>query len=146
MVGVVEDFVTWEDRYALGIPFIDAQHKELLRLTNVLFVACQDGSANDIFRETIKGTVKYVSEHFSAEEAMMNRIKYPKLAEHKKEHEAFVQKVLEDVRQFESGHSFVPNTFVRFLKDWILTHIAVSDKKYADYIMHIKKAGNLTSS
>ncbi|MDR2537455.1 MAG: bacteriohemerythrin [Treponema sp.] len=145
MVEVVEDFVTWEDRYVLGIPFIDAQHKELLRLTNALFVACQGGSANDIFRETIKGTVKYVTEHFSAEEVMMNRIKYPGLAEHKKEHEAFVQKVLEDVHNFESGRSFVPNAFVRFLKDWVLTHIAVTDKKYADYIMNLKRAGKLAS-
>jgi hemerythrin len=146
MTNVVEDFVKWEDRYALGIPIIDAQHKELLRLTNALFVACQDGSANDIFRETIKGTVKYVAEHFSTEELMMERIKYPERAEHKKQHEVFVQKVLEEVHNFESGRTFVPNTFVRFLKDWVLTHIAMSDKKYAEYIMHLKKAGKLASS
>ncbi|MDR0636972.1 MAG: bacteriohemerythrin [Treponema sp.] len=143
MVEEVKDFVTWEDRYALGIPFIDAQHKELVRLTNELFLSCQGGTANDIFRETIKAAVKYVAEHFSAEEAMMSRIKYPGLAEHKKEHEVFVQKVLEDVQHFEAGRAFVPNTFVRFLKDWILTHIAMSDKKYADYIMHLKKLGKL---
>ncbi|MDR1400561.1 MAG: bacteriohemerythrin [Treponema sp.] len=146
MVEVVEDFVTWEDRYALGIPFIDAQHKELVRLTNELFLSCKTGSANEIFRETIKAAVKYVAEHFSAEEAMLERIKYPEFAEHKKEHEVFVQKVLEDVHNFEAGRSFVPNIFVRFLKDWILTHIAMSDKKYANYIMRLKKADKLTSS
>jgi hemerythrin len=141
-----DDFVTWEERYALGIPFIDQQHKELLRLTNQLFTACQGGTANEMFRETIKAMVKYVAEHFGAEEAMMERIKFPELAEHKKEHESFVQKVLEDVRNFEAGRSFVPNAFVRFLKEWVLTHIAMTDKKYADYIMEIKKAGRLGAS
>jgi hemerythrin len=41
------------------------------------------------------------------------------------------------------GKMFVPNTFVRFLKDWILTHIAVSDKKYSTYIFDLKKQGKL---
>jgi hemerythrin len=141
----MEEFVTWEDRYGLGIPVIDEQHRELLRLTNALYDSCREGKevAQADFKDVIHSTVDYVKFHFTAEEKIMEKVNYPESAEHKKEHESFVKKVIEEVKNFESGKSFVPNTFVRFLREWILTHIAVSDKKYAEYIQHLKKQGNL---
>jgi hemerythrin len=56
-----------------------------------------------------------------------------------------VIKVLQDVREFEEGKKFVPNIFVRYLRDWILAHIAVEDKKYAEYIHSLKKQRSLRS-
>jgi hemerythrin len=94
---------------------------------------------------TIRGTVDYVKYHFSAEEKLLEKIRYPELAHHKKEHESFVKKILDDVQRFQEGKKFVPNVFVRYLKDWILTHIAVEDIKYADYIMALKKKGRLNT-
>ncbi|MDR0525304.1 MAG: bacteriohemerythrin [Spirochaetaceae bacterium] len=139
----MEPFIAWEDRYALGIPAVDEQHQELLNLTNELYEACRlgDEAAGKLFKDTIRRTVDYVKKHFSAEEQILERIAYPELASHKLEHEAFVKKVLEEVKNFEGGKTFVPNQFVRFLRDWILAHIAVSDKKYAEYILKRKKEG-----
>ncbi|MDR0411185.1 MAG: bacteriohemerythrin [Treponema sp.] len=136
-----EVFVAWDDRYSVGIPAIDRQHQELLILTNELYNACQHGdvAAREHFRGVIHKAVEYVKFHFSAEEQIMEKIKFPRIAEHKREHESFVRQVLENVGEFESGRQFVPNSFVRFLKDWILTHIAMSDQKYHAYIIELKQ-------
>ncbi|MDR1957024.1 MAG: bacteriohemerythrin [Treponema sp.] len=138
-------FVVWEDRYSVGMPSLDDQHKELFALTNKLYEACRGGEevAREHFKEVIRGTVEYVQFHFTSEERLMERINFPGLAEHKQEHLAFVKQVLEEVKNFESGKSFVPNTFVRFLRDWVLTHIAMTDIKYADYIKTLKRQGTL---
>jgi hemerythrin len=139
--------VEWEDRYSVGIELIDDQHKELFNLTNTLYEGCLAGdeAARSYFMETVHGTVDYVKYHFTAEEKMLEKVKYPNFAEHKKEHEGFVKKILEDVESFQGGRKFVPNVFVRYLKDWILTHIAIQDKKYAEYILNLKKQGLLNN-
>jgi hemerythrin len=136
-----EAFVTWEDRYSVGIQLIDDQHKHLIELTNGLYKACLTGTeaARAHFREAIRGTVDYVKFHFTAEEQLLEQINYPGIAAHKREHETFVKKVLADAKDFEEGKKFVPNIFVRFLRDWILAHIAVEDRRYADYILELKK-------
>ncbi|MDR0877519.1 MAG: bacteriohemerythrin [Treponema sp.] len=138
-------FVHWDSRYSVGIPLIDDQHKELIRLTNELYECCllNDTAAKAAFMLTIKHTVTYVKYHFSAEEKLMQNIQFPGLAEHKKEHDAFVVQVLKEAKSFESGKQFVPNQFVHFLKDWTLSHIGVMDKKYAEYIRSLKKQGLL---
>jgi hemerythrin len=139
------NFVNWEDRYSVGIPLIDEQHKELIRLTNELYQGCLagDDAAREFFFNTVRGAMDYVKHHFSAEEKVLENINYPHLAEHKKQHEDFIRKIVEDVKSFQGGKKFVPNNFVRFLKDWILSHIAISDTQYAAYIMNLKKHGKL---
>jgi hemerythrin len=91
----------------------------------------------------VKGTVDYVKYHFRAEGKLMENVKFPESAEHKRQHEDFVKQILEDVQSFQEGKKFIPNVFVRFLKDWILSHIAVLDKRYASYILNLKKQGAL---
>jgi hemerythrin len=139
--------VEWDERYSVGIPLVDEQHKELVTMTNTLYEACLAGdeAARAYFLQAIHGTVDYVKYHFAAEERILENVKYPGIIEHKKAHEGFVKKIFEDVKSFEGGKKFVPNVFVRYLKDWILTHIAVEDKKYAEYILHLKKQGALNS-
>jgi hemerythrin len=140
-----KSLVEWDNRYLVGIQMIDDQHKELIELTNNLYAGCLKGdeTARIYFKEAIHGAVDYVKFHFAAEEKLLESVQYPDLQDHKKHHETFVKKIIEDVKSFESGKSFVPNEFVRYLKDWILTHIALMDKKYAAYILNLKKQGGL---
>jgi hemerythrin len=137
--------VEWEDRYSVGISLIDDQHKELVRLTNELYQGCLagNGEAEEFFFKTIRGVLEYTKFHFSAEEKLMENVKYPNYAEHKKQHEDFVIQLLNEVKSFQEGKKFVPNNFVRYLKDWILSHIALMDTSYAKYIMDLKKQGTL---
>ncbi|MDR1899901.1 MAG: bacteriohemerythrin [Treponema sp.] len=141
------NIVEWDDRYKIGIPRIDEQHKKLIDMTNKLYTACLRGdeTAKAFFRKTVHEAVDYVRFHFTTEEKILERIRYPNLTFHKKEHENFVKEIIRQVQAFEEGKKFVPNLFVRYLRDWVLTHIAVSDKLYANYLISLKKQGVLTN-
>jgi hemerythrin len=137
--------VEWDDKYSVGITLIDDQHKELIRLTNELYQGCLAGNdeAKKFFFKTVRSAVEYTKFHFAAEEKLLENVRYPQYAGHKKQHEDFVMQMVNDVKSFNEGKKFVPNNFVRYLKDWILSHIALMDTQYAKYILDLKKQGKL---
>jgi hemerythrin len=130
-----EDSVSWDNAYSVGFELIDGQHKELVRMTNELFEGCKKGgtAADQAFMTAIRNAVEYAQTHFYTEEKYMKKTAYPDMAAHVKEHESFVATVVEAVKNFEEGKA-EPITLARFLKQWLLNHIAVSDKKYGPYL------------
>ena len=139
------DFLSWEDRFSVGIPLVDSQHKKLFEVTNELYDACRlnNNFAKMQFKQTVREAVAYVKYHFSAEEQIMKRTSYPEYPVHKKAHEDFVMEIIKNAEDFETGKKFVPHNFVRFLKDWILSHVALTDSKVGYYIVELQKSGKL---
>jgi hemerythrin len=104
-------------------------------MTNELLAGCDagNGATDSAFMKTVRGAVEYARTHFYTEEKYMREANYPDLPAHKKEHELFIAQVLNSIKSFEAGGT-EPAVLASFLKDWILNHIAVSDKKYAPYL------------
>ena len=140
-----DDIVIWQNSYSVNIPLIDAQHKELVRLTNMLYKSCFKGkdTSKQVFTEVLHGAVDYVGYHFSTEEKVMERVNYPGLSKHKTEHNDFVREVLRTVDELSKNANVNPLNFVMYLKDWILTHIAVSDTALGKYLVDLKRYGSL---
>ena len=139
--------VSWEPRYATGIEQIDVQHRRLVFLTNELYKACRTGgntALQTVFEDAMHSMVEYVRFHFRDEVELLQCIKYPGFAAHKKEHESLIKNILDAAKDYDEGKKFVPNSFVRTLKDWVFGHIAVSDRLYSLYVEDQKKKGLLT--
>ena len=137
--------VQWQNSYSVGIKLVDDQHMMLIQLTNKLFNNCMAGQekTKNTFLDIIHEAVDYVGYHFGTEEKIMERVKYPDYTHHKKEHAVFVKEVLSRVDEFNSGKMLAPLEFVYFLRDWVLHHIAVCDKKMGDYLLHLRRNGTL---
>ena len=140
-----QNYVKWDDRYSIGIPLVDNQHKQLVVLTNELYKACHfsNEAAKEKFRKAIREAVAYVKFHFSVEERIMEKADYPEYAVHKKHHIEFIQEILNNVMAFETGKRFVPRQFAKFLWDWILSHIAITDSKLRDHLLKLYDAGKI---
>lgn len=143
-----DNIVKWHKSYSVGISRIDEQHMELIKLTNRLFKNCLsslDKSRNS-FMETLHEAVNYMSYHFSTEELIMERINYPEYSDHKREHDFFVREVFNRAEDFKTGKFCTPLLFVYFLRDWVLNHIAVSDRKMGVYHVHAAKNGKVQNT
>lgn len=139
--------VEWQNSYSVGVKVIDEQHMKLIQLTNKLFASCMSGhernKADSIFLKVIHEVIDYVGYHFGTEEKVMERIDYPEYKIHKQEHMDFVKEVLIKVEDFNFGKMNTALSFVYYLRDWVLRHIAVSDKKLGAHIVEMKKSGGL---
>ncbi|MDR2735048.1 MAG: bacteriohemerythrin [Spirochaetota bacterium] len=142
--GQGQDYVTWSERYDVGISFMDEQHRKIVDIINELhrslFALKLDETEEEKEKEKAEGikksihaAVEYVKVHFSAEEEVMRKIEYPKFPAHKARHEDFARRMLQDVMRFSSGDKRVGMQLVTFLRDWLLEHIAVADKDLALY-------------
>jgi len=143
------DLVTWSPTFSCGIKLIDDQHKELLVLVNDMFnhIVGDEHAERAYFKSIIQKAIDYVKNHFSTEEKIMLHTRFSGYAEHKKEHDAFVLAVIDKVRDFEAGKRLTLTDFTRFLKEWVLTHIAIMDKQYFTYFKQIatrKENGKLS--
>jgi hemerythrin len=134
-----KEYVKWSDTYSMGIKIIDEQHKGLLDFVNDLFNHSTGNEKEEraYFKKVIDQAVQYIKEHFATEEKMMLATKFPGYAEHKKVHDEFTLTVVQSVKDFESGKRLVLVKFAYFLKDWVLTHIAIMDAQYAAYFKKI---------
>jgi len=143
------DFVVWSASYSMGIKIIDDQHKGLINFVNDLFnhSTGDEVEERNYFKEVVQQAVQYIKEHFATEEKIMIATKYPGYMEHKKAHDEFTMTVLKSVKDFEAGKRLVLSKLATFLKEWILSHIAIMDIQYAAYFKKIatrKEDGKLT--
>lgn len=139
-------FIQWNSKFETGIPTIDAQHKKLVALCNNLHAAIMKNSSEsglkweDSLASALHECTDYVQTHFHDEEILMKAAGYSGYEKHKKEHEAFTRKILETAQKFNSISVISALQFVKFLYDWILSHIAHEDMLFAKPVLEYYEA------
>lgn len=131
-------FFSWTEEFSVGNDFIDADHKKLVKMVNDFHEAMEQGRGNDVIGKVLNNLIIYTREHFAREEKEMQRIKYSNFLAHRMEHEKLLKQVTELQNDFNAGKAMMSIKISKFLRDWLLTHIAQVDKLLAEAI---KKAG-----
>jgi len=127
-------FLNWSDEYSVNIKEIDRQHMQLLELINNLHSGMKEGKGKAILGSVLDELVKYTEYHFDFEEKLFTKHGYPEAASHKNLHVDLVKKVIQYKTDFDSGKTVLTMEILNFLKEWLLKHIANSDKKYSVYL------------
>ncbi len=79
----------WHDKYSVGNPLIDGQHRVLFEIGNKLHGSMDEATTKQVVMELFI----YTRKHFTSEENMMRDGFYPKLSRHKKLHEDLIEKL-----------------------------------------------------
>ena len=124
----------WNDSYSVGVEEVDNQHKMLIKSLNELHEAMLSHKAKDVIGGILKGLTDYVGVHFSYEENLMKKHRFPGLKDHKSSHQAFTRRVAEFQNKFEEGSLMLSMEVMNFLRYWLQDHIKGADQQFGEFL------------
>ena len=121
----------WSENYSTGVAVMDQQHKELFQQVDILM----DKSKASRIPETLDFLGKYVVSHFSTEEGLQQKSKYPKAAQHKQLHTDFIASYKKLRQEYDSSgqDAIILMKVTKTIMDWLKEHIRGHDKEFAQY-------------
>jgi hemerythrin len=125
-------YIKWDERYNLGIPIIDEQHRAIVSTINTYHYFITDGNAEAALKPTFITLEQYTKTHFMTEEMLFDQTEYPETLRHKKLHEGLVKKMKDVAMEAAQEKDF--DIVLPFLRKWWLDHIRIEDIKYAPYV------------
>lgn len=127
--------IFWDESLSVKINSIDDQHKILINMINDFYDNIAKRSNNENIISLIDGMKDYTVMHFNKEEALMKQHNYPHFAQHKKEHEYFIDRVITLEEKIKKGTIIVSFEITSFLRDWLKSHIQNTDKQYTEFFL-----------
>jgi len=128
------DGFPWQDSYAISVPEIDDQHKNLFAIADTLYRAAQAGEARQNLNELLGRLLVSSQQHFAAEERLMASSEFPHYAQHKRQHDLFVGKAVSLRREFEAGEADLAGKVLPFLSRWMSHHITNVDRMLGPHL------------
>ena len=124
----------WSETYSVGYPDIDNQHKRLFQLAEQLHAAMTAGKGKQCLKTTLANLIEYTKRHFADEEMLMQNHRYPNFQQHKAEHRALTEKVVQFQRAFETDQTPLTVDLLKFLSAWLTHHIGNVDRKVSEFL------------
>ncbi len=124
--------ITWKEKDGMGISIIDNEHKQLIDIINKAIATMEHNDNPEEVKEVLYGITIYAMMHFSEEENYMIEFNYPEYQTHRNEHIDFSEKTFAYCERIANRDSHFTNEVLESLKQWLVNHIQITDKKYID--------------
>ncbi|MDR1134846.1 MAG: bacteriohemerythrin [Clostridiales Family XIII bacterium] len=130
----------WNQELETGNEEIDAQHKELFRLTSDLVDACVNDQSPTVLGAALNFLAAYTVRHFEDEERLQIEYNFPDYERHKRIHEEFKKTVGALIAEHnEKGSSDdLIHKVHSIIIHWLVQHIKGEDSKIAAHIRAVK--------
>lgn len=134
--------IEWIDDYSLGVPAIDADHRDLVALCNRFLAAARAAEPVHRLAEIMQALIDRAREHFRAEESLLDRHGYPDLALHRSDHIRLLAQAESLMASFgdtahEEEMAKLSLQTAGFLREWLLDHILRMDKPCRPFLMRL---------
>ncbi|MBR9970507.1 bacteriohemerythrin [Magnetospirillum sulfuroxidans] len=129
----------WNSDYELGVPAMDADHRDLMDMCNLFLEKVQAQTPPTQLADSLDRLILRTRAHFLAEERMLDRHGYPALVVHKAEHERLIREAeaLSNGLRTDQGEKDLDSIIAEtsdFLRSWLLEHIRNNDRPYKPFL------------
>lgn len=121
----------FDDELAVGIPSIDAEHRQLINELNRLARAPQGSATSEPFSENISRIGQIIIEHFQNEEEILGKhgLDHEEIVRHINAHNRIVEQFTQLQFDLMSGKAVKCEEVLAMIRSWIVTHLVSYDLK-----------------
>ncbi|HAF30372.1 MAG TPA: hypothetical protein DCG75_15125 [Bacteroidales bacterium] len=124
----------WKDEYTVNITVIDEQHKKFLSIINDLKLIINGKSCKEKVSDIFFQLAYLIDYYFLKEEIYFNDLKYPNFDHHKKQHNLFIDRVIQFQKDLENNKPDLCLEIYQYLENWFDEHILKYDKEAVEYL------------
>lgn len=122
--------IAWDEKFALGIPSVDFEHRELIDVINQAYEAMQRPGGETEVLAALGEIHDRISAHFALEERLMRERRYGGYAEHKADHERLLDEIRDIMDEYEDRAFFDEAQFAERLARWFTEHFSTHDARW----------------
>lgn len=129
--------IVWDSLLSIGVEEIDEDHRKLIEIFNTLNHAVAAQEARDYLAALLEELINCTVWHFSHEERLMLKYRYPEMGLHQEEHreliaaaKALQQEILMAPTPFSEAH-------LQSLERWLTEHILTADNRLGNYLAQV---------
>ncbi len=120
------DSVRWSPDMSLGVPALDAAHREFLQDLMRL-----DGVGDENFGAAFQELVARIEADFHEEESLMEALDYPGLRSHREQHARVLSALHHIEPRVVEGDVALGRDAVELLPQWFVVHLSTMDTALA---------------
>ena len=121
--------IEWREEFALGVPAVDHEHRELIELINETHARMVDKASPEAVSEFLGEIHARIAAHFALEEKIMREVGYDRLDPHKEDHEHLLDEIRDLMDDCEAGSGFDEANLATRLRDWFTGHFRTEDAR-----------------
>ena len=122
--------IEWKDSFSTGNRSIDHEHRGMIGLINELYEALRSDPSPEAVAAFLGEIHARISAHFALEERIMRERKYDARAEHKADHEALLDEILDIMENQESAApGAIDERLAGDLERWFGNHFRTHDAR-----------------
>ena len=119
----------WKPAYALGIPSVDLEHREMIEMINRFYSGLGEQAGPDEIESALEDIYAGIAAHFALEERHMRNANYQEYQAHKDEHEELLDQIRDLMDDFDQNPDSGRTALEMRLSDWFGTHFATFDAR-----------------
>ena len=122
----------WHDSYGVGVPDIDEQHRFLFEMIDGLVAVAEGRDSGDTMANTVDRLVALARSHLLYEETLAARRPAPGYEAALRDHAEFLRKIEGLSKYLQTAPADALHTMVEFLKDWVIDHTLLENRRFRD--------------
>lgn len=124
----------WSSKYSVGVAVLDEHRRKFLEILNELHAAMLKGQAQGVAGSVLQRLGELTSQAFSAEERLLENAKFPRLEQHREQHQRLRTRVEEFAVRQQKNDPTLSLPLLEFLRDWHTGHLLQQVREYIPYL------------